>query len=164
MFASYGEYLKASVPTREAVQWFLDPNHPSWGQYDSELGYARSSCMIPNFGLCDSTTISTVRANGARTMVNYFERPCRINTYGNSLTEGQQANDGENWQEYLAAYLAEPIRNFGVGGYGVYHAYLRLLRIESTEDGVENILFYLWDDDHHRSVMRCRFFCFLQHV
>ena len=28
-------------------------------------------------------------------------------------------NDGETWQEYLAAHLREPIRNYGVGGYSV---------------------------------------------
>ena len=27
--------------------------------------------------------------------------------------------DGKTWQEYLAAHLGEPLRNFGVGGFGV---------------------------------------------
>ena len=65
-------------------------------------------------------------------------------------------DDGETWQEYLAAHLGEPIRNFGVGGFGVYQAYRRLLRTEQTEDGAEYLILYVWGDDHFRSVMRCR--------
>jgi hypothetical protein len=33
-----------------------------------------------------------------------------------------QVSDCETWQEYLAGHLGEPIRNFGMGGYGVYQA------------------------------------------
>ena len=37
--------------------------------------------------------------------------------------------------EYLAAHLGEPLRNFGVGGYGVYQAYRRLVREERPPRG-----------------------------
>ena len=61
--------------------------------------------------------------------------PCRINTYGNSFTQGAQVSDEETWQEYLAAHLGEPIGNYGVGGFGVYQAYRRLRRAEATDEG-----------------------------
>ena len=77
-----------------------------------------------------SATISTVQPNGARTAHLYVERTCRINTYGDSFTQCHQVSDGETWQEYLAGHLGEPIRNFGMGGYGVYQAYRRMLREE----------------------------------
>jgi len=53
----------------------------------------------------------------ARRTIAYADRPCRINTYGNSFTSCEQVSDGETWQEYLASHLGEPVRNFGIGGY-----------------------------------------------
>jgi hypothetical protein len=103
-----------------------------------------------------SSSISTVQSNGARTSFLYAGRPCRINTYGDSFTHGDQVNDGETWQEYLAGHLGEPIRNFGVGGYGVYQAYRRMVREERTNHGAQNLILYIWGDDHIRSLLRCR--------
>ena len=67
----------------------------------------------------------------------YVGRPCRINTYGDSFTQCHQVSDGETWQEYLAAHLGEPIRNFGMGGYGAYQAYRRMVREERTDHGAK---------------------------
>jgi hypothetical protein len=62
-------------------------------------------------------------------------------------------SDGETWQEALAAHLGEPIRNFGIGGYGAFQAYRRMLRTEPTPVGAENIILNIWSiDDHLRSV------------
>jgi hypothetical protein len=65
-------------------------------------------------------------------------------------------NDGETWQEYLAGHFGEPIGNYGVGGYGVYQAYRRMLRQKKTDDKAECIIFYIWGDDPTRSLMRAR--------
>ena len=86
----------------------------------------------------------------------YAGKPCRINTYGDSFTQCHQVSDGETWQESLAAHLGEPIRNFGMGGYGAYQAYRRMVREESTDHGAEYLIFYIWGDDHIRSLLRCR--------
>jgi hypothetical protein len=86
----------------------------------------------------------------------YTERPCRINTYGNSFTQCHQVSDGETWQEYLAAHLGEPVRNFGMGGFGVYQAFRRLMQIEQSPLGAGYVILYHWGDDHCRSLMRCR--------
>jgi hypothetical protein len=86
-------------------------------------------------------------------MLNYPAQPCRISTYGNSFTQCDQVSDGETWQEYLAAHLGEPLRNYGVGGYGVYQAYLRMLREEADS---EYVLLNVWSDDHYRSVYSWR--------
>ena len=43
-----------------------------------------------------------------------------------------------------------------MGGYGVYQAYRRMLREERTDHGAEYLIFYIWGDDHIRSLLRCR--------
>ena len=128
---------------------------PSWAQFDPELGYILGN-YLPSDGIDGSATISTVQSNGARTSFMYTGRKCRINTYGDSFTQCHQVSDGETWQEYLAGHLGEPIRNFGMGGYGVYQAYRRMLREERTDHGAEYLIFYIWGDDHIRSLLRCR--------
>ena len=152
---SFEQYIRESAITQTDIDTFLDPNQPTWAQFDSELGYTLGNDM-PKDGIDGSYTISTVQANGRRSAYAYSVRPCRINTYGNSFTQCHQVSDGETWQEYLAAHLGEPIQNFGVGGYGVYQAYRRMLRTEVTDNGAEYIILYIWGDDHYRSLLRCR--------
>jgi hypothetical protein len=78
-----------------------------------------------------------VQANGARTRINYAGRKPRINAYGDSYSESEQVNDAETWEEYLAGHLGEPVGSLGVGGYGVYQAYRRMIREEKTEHGAK---------------------------
>jgi hypothetical protein len=150
---SFEEFLKASAVSRTVIDRFL--NGPSWARFDPELGYVLGN-YLPADGVDHSATISTVQANGARTSFMYAAKPCRINTYGDSFTQCHQVSDGETWQEYLAAHLGEPVRNFGMGGYGVYQAYRRMIREERTDHGAEYLIFYVWGDDHIRSLLRCR--------
>jgi len=120
------------------------------------VGYVLGNYM-PRDGLDRSSTISTIQSNGARTSFMYRDKPCRINTYGDSFTQCNQVNDGETWQEYLAAHLGEPVRNFGMGGFGVYQAYRRMVREEQTDHGAKYVILYVWGDDHIRSLLRCRY-------
>lgn len=150
---SFEEYIRANIPSKTEIDVFLKER--SWAQFDSELGYILGNYM-PRDGIDESSTISTVQSNGARTAFMYIDRPCRINTYGNSFTQCHQVSDGETWQEYLAAHLGEPIRNFGMGGYGVYQAYRRMIREEKKNHGAEYVILYIWGDDHIRSLLRCR--------
>ncbi|MCU0962192.1 MAG: hypothetical protein MUF48_19015 [Pirellulaceae bacterium] len=150
---SFAEYLRHSAVSRELIDRFLAG--PSWAQFDPELGYILGN-YLPVDGIDGSATISTVQPNGARTSLVYADRPCRINTYGDSFTQCHQVSDAETWQEYLAGHLGEPIRNFGMGGYGVYQAYRRLLREERGEFAARYVIFYIWGDDHVRSLLRCR--------
>jgi hypothetical protein len=150
---TWEQFLKASTVPRSDLDRFLAG--PSWARFDPELGYVPGS-YLPADGMDNSSSISTVQANGARTQFLYAGRKARINTYGNSFTHGDQVNDGETWQEYLAGHLGEPIRNFGVGGYGVYQAYLRMKREESANQAAPYVIFYIWGDDHVRSLLRCR--------
>ncbi len=151
---SYNEYIRENIPQKEEIDVFLGKN--SWAKFDSEEGYILGNYM-PNDGLDNSSTISTSKENGARTSFMYADKPCRINTYGDSFTQCHQVSDGETWQEYLAAHLGEPIRNFGMGGFGVYQAYRRMLREEKTANNAEYLIFYIWGDDHIRSLLRCRY-------
>jgi hypothetical protein len=83
--------------------------------------------------------------------VNFAGATSRIHTYGDSFTHCDQVSDGETWQEYLAAHLQEPIRNYGIGGYSVYQAYRRMRKVEG-EQGVEYIILNVYDDDHFRNL------------
>ena len=150
---SFEAYLRESAVPKETIDRFLQG--PSWAQYDPELGYILGN-YLPRDGMDNSATISTVQPNGARTSFMYAGKKCRINTYGDSFTQCHQVSDGETWQEYLAGHLGEPIRNFGMGGYGVYQAYRRMIREERTDHGAQYTIFYIWGDDHIRSLLRCR--------
>jgi hypothetical protein len=150
---SFEQYLRESAVPREMIDKFIQGH--GWVQFDSELGYVLGN-DLPPLGIDHSDTISTTQTNGARTSFMYGNRKCRINTYGDSFTECLQVSDGETWQEYLAGHLGEPIRNFGVGGYGVYQAYRRMIREEQTDNRAEYLILYIWGDDHIRSLFRAR--------
>ena len=102
-------------------------------------------------GLDGSRTYHTYERTGARTRVNFPNEQARIRTYGNSYTHCDQVNDGETWQEALAAHLGEPIKNHGVGGYSVYQAYLRMKKVERNHPAAYIIL-NVFDDDHFRNL------------
>lgn len=145
---------QAAFP-RLALERFLDPSFPSWAKHDPELGYRLSPVVVQD-GMDDSRSIYTYESNGARRIMHYRDRPCRLNTYGDSFTMCHQVSDGETWQEALSAHFGEPIRNFGVGGYGVYQAYRRMKRVEATADAVPYVILNIYDDDHIRNLMACR--------
>ncbi len=153
---SYHDYLRTAAVPKDVLDVFLDPNQRAWARFDPELGYRLGNSLLRD-GIDGSRTISTAQADTSRTPHMYVHRPCRINTYGNSFTQCHQVSDGETWQEYLAAHFGEPIRNYGMGGYGTFQAYRRMVRVEQSPQAAENIIFYLWGDDHLRSVMRCRY-------
>ena len=153
--ATFEQRVRARTCTREEIDHFLDPEKLSWAQFDKEVGYILSN-YLPQDGINNSSTINTVQKDGTRSAALYADRPRRINTYGNSFTQGAQVSDEETWQEYLAAHIGEPIGNYGVGGFGVYQAYRRLIRAEETDEGVEYVILYIWGDDHHRSFLHCR--------
>lgn len=151
---SFKEYIEKGLPDKKELDVFI--NELSWASFDPEVGYKLGNYM-PHDGVDKSATISTSQPNGMRTSMVYPDKPCRINTYGNSFTHCHQVSDGETWQEYLGAHFGEPIRNFGMGGYGVYQAYRRMIREEKTKNGAEYVIFYIWGDDHIRSLLRCRY-------
>jgi len=152
---TFETYLRKSAVDKKTLDVFLDPKQLSWAKFDPITGYRLGNYM-PRDGINRSSTISTSRSNGARTAHAYVDKPCRINTYGDSFTQCHQVNDSETWQEYLAGHLGEPIRNFGMGGFGAYQAYRRMIREEQTHLGARYVIFYIWGDDHVRSLLRCR--------
>ncbi|MDP7132956.1 MAG: hypothetical protein QF437_20845 [Planctomycetota bacterium] len=145
------ELLEESVISREMIDRFLDPDAPVWAKFDPELGYLLKDCVLKD-GVDECYTLSHYASGGERMMINHADQPCRMNTYGNSFTQCHQVSDGETWQEYLAAHLGEPIRNYGIGGFGVYQAYLRMLREEATVSSAENMMLNIYSDDHYRSI------------
>ncbi|MHC4716467.1 MAG: hypothetical protein ACYS5V_05815, partial [Planctomycetota bacterium] len=133
----------------------LDPNEPTYVRFDGDMGYVPSDVVLKD-GVDHSWSTYSYEPGGQRRMVNCPDRPCRINTYGDSFTQCQQVSDDETWQERLAAHLGEPIRNFGCGGYGVYQAFHRARLVEATGLAAEYVILNIWDDDHIRSLDACR--------
>ncbi|NRA40022.1 MAG: hypothetical protein HRU15_17900 [Planctomycetes bacterium] len=153
---SYEAYIRESAVSKTCIDNFLNPEHPTWAQYNNQTGYTLGNYM-PRDGMDGCNTLSTSQGNKARTQCHYTDKKSRINTYGNSFTQCHQVSDGETWQEQLAAHFGEPIQNFGMGGYGVFQSYRRMLTPEATTDAADNIVWYIWGDDHLRSVMRARY-------
>ena len=149
------ELLYTTAFCRANIDYLLNPENPSWIRFDPELGYEPDNISIKD-GMDSCRSVYTYESSGQRKMVNYADQACRINTYGNSFTMCQQVSDGETWQEYLAAHIGEPIRNFGNGGYGVYQAYRRALRMEATDCSAEYIILGIFDDDHIRNIDAAR--------
>jgi hypothetical protein len=147
-------FLEHHTLTRAVVDRYLDPDGNNWACFDSELGYLlRSNLSRDGLGWCYTT--STYAPGGARKMIHYADRPCRINTYGDSFVQCDQVSDGETWQEVLAAHLGEPIRNFGIGSYGVYQSYRRMLR-EEDKTPADYVILNAYDEDHQRNVYQWR--------
>jgi hypothetical protein len=155
--AAAREYLRSIRPSRERVIQFTEVMSPEEAMrrsngwtYDAELGWVHCSAVHSN-GVDNSRTFYHYEPDGARKVVQFADKPCRIHAYGDSFTHCDQVSDGETWQEYLAAHLQEPVRNYGVGGYSVYQAYRRMLKVEK-QSGVQHIVLNIYDDDHFRNL------------
>ena len=138
------------------IEKVLSKENPSFLEFDPVLGYVMHDHAF-NDGM--RGTLSTYRFESPgnhRKIINCPELPCRINTYGDSYTMCAQVSDGETWQEILAAHFREPIRNYGVGGYGVYEAYNKAMQVEQTDQAAEYIILNIWDDDYMRNLDAAR--------
>ena len=144
------DFLKDILYTNEDVDSWLAGRAFPFAKYDSELGWLLPDANFRD-GVDRSVSTYTYGEYDERITINYRDKPCRINTYGDSFTQCHQVSDGETWQEVLAAHIQEPVRNFGVGGWSVYQAYLRMLREESRVPA-EYIIFNIYDDDHFRNL------------
>ena len=144
-------YLSRLLATKEEVTGWLEERLFPFCKYDGGLGYLHRNRRFKE-GIHGSICTYTYDKSDARHMTQYGDQPCRVNTYGNSFTSCEQVNDGETWQEILAAHLYEPIRNYGIGGYSVYLAYLRMLR-EEQRNPARYIVINIFDDDHFRNLI-----------
>ena len=144
------EYLKSILYTSEEVESLILGNSPHGEKYDPDLGWVHADNRRKH-GVDDSIVTYRYDRSGARRPIMYADKPYRIHTYGDSFTLCSQVSDGETWQEVLAAHLIEPVRNYGIGGYSVYQAYLRMKREESRTPA-QYIIFNIYHDDHYRNL------------
>ena len=144
------EYLKGILYTRDEVQQWLELKAFPFAKYSAEFGWLLRDARFHD-GVDGAINTYTYGPLDERITIHYRDQPCRINTYGNSYTQCHQVSDGETWQELLASHLQEPIRNFGVGGWSVYQAYLRLLR-EELRNPAEVLILNIYQDDHFRNL------------
>lgn len=153
------EFLRQAVLSKETIDRFLDPKARIWARFHPDYGYLLRNTFMRD-GVDGAYTLARYDPRGFRHQVNFAESPCRINTYGDSFTQGHQVGDGETWQEVLAAHFCEPIRNYGIGGFGVYQAYRRLTEVEKSDLGAPFVILNIWGDDHHRSISAWRWLTF----
>jgi hypothetical protein len=144
------DYLQNILYKKEDVDLWLAEKAFPFSRYSSEFGWLLRSERFQD-GVSDSISTYTYGPLDERITIHYKDQPCRINTYGNSYTQCHQVSDGETWQEFLAAHLQEPVRNFGVGGWSVYQAYLRMLR-EERRVPADYLIFNIYQDDHFRNL------------
>jgi len=151
------KFLKSIVPSKGQIDDFVGETPASGGYFpnagwtfDPELGWVLRDSIRPD-GIDKSKTFYHYEVSGARKRVNFLGTTSRVHTYGDSFTHCDQVNDGETWQEFLAAHLGEPIENFGVGGYSVYQAYLRMRKVEKNHPA-KYIILNVYDDDHFRNL------------
>lgn len=153
------DFLKGLLYTRSEVDDWISGRRFPFAKYDPDLGYVHRDRKCKD-AIDGSDSVYTYdKRTWSRTLINHVDEPCRINTYGDSYTSCEQVNNGETWQEILAAHLGEPIRNFGIGGYSVYQMYLRMLREERVVPA-KYIIVNIYDDDHYRSLMSWQRFRF----
>ena len=152
-------YLESLLPKRDELERLVagtgpDGVHPNKGWvFDEELGFVHVPSVLSGSGVNGTNTVYDYEEDGARRLVNCAGRPCRIHTYGDSFTHCDQVNDGETWQEYLAAHLQEPVLNYGVGAYSVYQAYRRMRRVRDSGERADYIILNIYDDDHYRNLV-----------
>lgn len=144
-------FLGGLLYTREEVDdYFADRAFP-FSKHSPEFGWLLRDAYFKD-GVNGSISVyHFAKPDGERIMTNHADQPCRINTYGNSFTQCHQVSDHETWQEVLAAHLQEPVKNFGIGGWSVYQAYLRMLK-EEKRTPAEYIIFNIYSDDHYRNL------------
>ncbi|NOY75239.1 MAG: SGNH/GDSL hydrolase family protein [Kiritimatiellaeota bacterium] len=151
------EVLEMAAYHEVEIDKVLDEKNSSFLKFHPVLGYTLHDYVFRDGMRKTLSQYSYEKRGGHRKMINYADKRCRINTYGDSYTQGAQVSDGETWQEVLAAHFREPIRNFGVGGYGVYQAYLKAMEIEADDElAAENIILNIWDDDYMRNIDAAR--------
>ncbi|MFC2076533.1 SGNH/GDSL hydrolase family protein [candidate division KSB1 bacterium] len=157
------EYLDELLYTKEEVKSWLAGEAFPFARYSSEFGW-----LLPDANFRDGidgsvSSYTYEKDDGPRITINHRDKPCRINTYGDSFTQCHQVNDEETWQEVLAAHIREPVRNFGIGGWSVYQAYRRMLT-EEKRTPAEYIIFNIYDDDHLRNLDSWRTIRVRKHV
>lgn len=144
------DLLRPLLLASDDVDLWLERRGFPFCKYDPELGYLHVDREFQE-GMDGAVCQYRYDKLDARRMFAHAGETCRINTYGDSFTSCEQVSDGETWQEALAAHLGEPVRNYGIGGYSVYQAYLRMLR-EERRAPAQCMVFNIFDDDHARNL------------
>ncbi len=153
---NYKQFLSETVYRHKDIDLIVDSGKASWIRFDQYHGYLGNDIDLQD-GQDQSTSIYSYEPTGERTKVHYADKPCRINTYGDSYTLCQQVSNGETWQEHLAAHLQEPVRNFGTGGQGVLHAFLRMKKAElKPETSGDLVVLNVFNDNHLRNLEPAR--------
>lgn len=98
---------------------------------------------------------------GARTSpanAAFGDAPPCVSLYGDSFTYADEVADAEAWGDVMAWRLGCPVLNFGVGGYGVDQALMRLeQRLEAGAAVGEVMVLGVYPDDLNRNMNQWRY-------
>ena len=107
--------------------------------FDRRLGWSpKETSNHPDntgnlIGFSTRNTFYSIDNNGSRIFQNRFEKS-HISTFGDSFAMCRQVNDNETLQFFLSQKTKSFVANYGVGGYGLDQA---LLRLESLNLPIE---------------------------
>ncbi len=87
-------YLRRLLYSREDLTAWLAGKAFPFAKYDPELGYLHVDRDFKE-GIDGSVCSYRYDRRGARRTIAHADKPCRINTYGNSFTSCEQVSDGE---------------------------------------------------------------------
>jgi hypothetical protein len=147
-------YLLSIMPTREMVDAYVSFNDAGESSCNPELGWVPRGSRKSQVGVDNTYAFYSYQKDRGRSVVNFPDRVSRIHAFGNSFTHCDQVSDGETWEEYLAAHLQEPVRNFGIGGNSVYQAFrrMRIVELGDQVEPAEYLILNAWHDDHYRNL------------
>lgn len=132
---------KEPVVTEEQYTSYLDRRHPTLG-------------WLSKFN--DTADDDGARASPANE--KFKGQAACISLYGDSFTFGEEVEPDKAWSNLMAEDLGCRVANFGIGGYGVTQAQLRLEdRIEAGVDQGDVVILGIFPDDLNRMVNQWRY-------
>jgi len=126
--------LSVPVALFELASWTLYRYHPKFDHPEFKLDYFNCDiCQLDRFHpqLGWNTSDESPTGDGIREDDESYEHVCGA-TFGDSFTYGNEVEKNETIAAELSSLLKCQVQNFGVGGYGLDQAILKLKHYKSS--------------------------------
>ena len=129
-----------------------------WSGRDEFLGWNKMPFQnVTSVNSAGDPYSQSFGADGARNDSRAHDETL-VATYGDSFTEGAEVNDDETWQFYLEHLVGGDVKNFGVSGYGIGQAFLKLQNHFKEGRVAPITMLVVFPDDLNRVVNNFRWF------